>query len=182
MVPVGSRSGNMSGHMSIVGRNLGAYYINQFSKTSADAVIEFDGYSLADLTSLQEDSDNILNDSLNVVRDTSSGWRFAPGFMQVGKVIEKYTDKQVQAFFGIRMYTNRVYRPLGYAGVHWNPLLNWSLGAQVSFGGYGNFRGGMYAGYSGEKLSLSIGTEDITGVILGSQFGQSALIRMSWRI
>lgn len=181
-IPISTKSNNMTGFMSITGRNLGAYYLNSVSSVSADASMQFDGYSIADLVSLQEESGNILNDSLNVSRDTTSGWRMTPGFIQVGKIVEDYTDKQVQAFFGVRMYTNSVYRPLGYAGVHWNPLLNWSLGAQVSFGGYGGFRGGLYAGYSSERILLSMGTEDVLGLISGSQFGQSALIRLTWRI
>lgn len=172
----------MTGFMSISGRNLGAYYLNSVSSVAVDANIQFEGYSIADLVSLEENTQSVLNDSLNVTRDTTSAWRMTPGFIQIGKIVEKYTDKQVQAFFGVRMYTNRVYRPLGYLGIHWTPVLNWSVGAQLSFGGYGNFRGGIYAGYTSDRLSISIGTEDILGVILDSQFGQSALMKLSWNI
>jgi hypothetical protein len=181
-IPIKTVSSNMTGFMSISGRNLGAYYLNSVSSVAVDANIQFEGYSIADLVSLQENTESILNDSLNVARDTTSEWRMTPGFIQVGKIVEKYTDKQVQAFFGVRMYTNRVYRPLGYLGIHWTPVLNWSVGAQLSFGGYGNFRGGIYAGYTSDRLSISIGTEDILGVILDSQFGQSALMKLSWNI
>lgn len=180
-IPFSTSSGS-TGFFSITGQNLGAYYLNSVSELSFEANMQLQGYSIADILTLQENAESVLNDSLNVVRDTVSGWRMVPGFIQVGKIVEKYTDKQVQAFYGVRMYTNSVYRPLAYAGVHWTPTLNIALGAQVSFGGYGNFRGGIYAGYVGDNLSISIGSEDIVGVILGSQFGQSALIRMSWNI
>lgn len=180
-IPFSTNSGG-TGFFSITGQNLGAYYLNSVSQLKIETSMQFDGYSIADIVGLQENSESVLNDSLNVVRDTVSGWRMIPGFIQVGKIVEKYTDKQVQAFYGVRMYTNSVYRPLAFAGVHWNPTLQVSLGAQVSFGGYGNFRGGIYAGYTGDNLTISVGSEDIVGVILGNQFGKSALIRMSWNI
>lgn len=179
-IPI-STSG-MTGFMSIKARNLGAYYLTEFTEINAEATTSFSGYSVEELISLTEDADNVLNDSLNVTRDTTSGWRMAPGFIQVGKVVEKYTDRHFQSFFGVRMYTNRIYKPLGYVGAHWAPNLNWCLGAQVSFGGYGNFRGGIYAGYTSEKVALSIGTEDLVGLFANGQYGQSALIRMSWNL
>lgn len=180
-IPVSTHSG-LTGFMSIKGRNIGAYYLNRTEKISASANTSITGYSIEDVISLTEEEGNVLNDSLNVNRDTLSQWRLAPGFIQVGKVVERYTDKQLQAFFGVRMYTNSVYRPLGYIGAHWSPALAWSAGAQVSFGGYGNFRGGFYAGYSADRFSLSIGTEDIIGLLAESQYGQSALMRMSWKL
>jgi hypothetical protein len=180
-IPFTMNSGS-TGFFSITGQNLGAYYLNSVSELSFETVMQFDGYSLADIADIEGNGGSVLEDSLNVVRNSASGWRMLPGFIQVGKLVEKYTDKQIQAFYGVRMYTNSVYRPLAYAGVHWNPTLKLALGAQVSFGGYGNFRGGIYAGYTGDHLSISLGTEDVVGVLFGSQFGKSALIRMSWNI
>lgn len=181
-IPISVPNGNMTGFMSIKARNLGAYYLHETTSISANANTEITGYSIEDIISLGENTESVLNDTLNVARDTSSGWRLAPGFIQVGKVVERYTDKQLQAFFGVRMYTNSIYRPLGYLGAHWTPNSSLAFGAQVSFGGYGNFRGGIYAGYSSDRISISLGTEDLVGLISESQFGQSALIRMSWSL
>ncbi len=171
-----------TGFFSITGQNLGAYYLNSVEELSFESVMQFNGYSITDIISIQDNEGSVLEDSLNVVRSSASGWRMLPGFIQAGKLVEKYTDKQIQAFYGVRIYTNSVYRPLAYAGIHWSPSLKLALGAQVSFGGYGNFRGGIYAGYTGDKLSISLGSEDIVGVLSGSQYGKSVLIRISWNI
>src|SRR5690554_7576462 len=84
-----------------------------------------------------------------------------PGFLQVGKVVLANSPTKVQSFFGVRMYTNRVYRPLIYAGVHYQPINQFSVGAQGSFGGYGNFRLGLYANFVTKQLLIGLGTEDV---------------------
>src|SRR5690554_6384496 len=105
-----------------------------------------------------------------------------PGFLQVGKVVLANSPTKVQSFFGVRMYTNRVYRPLIYAGVHYQPINQFSVGAQASSGGYGKFRLGLYANFVTKQRLVGLGTEDVLGAIFGSQYGHSALLKSACKI
>src|SRR5690554_1576891 len=103
-------------------------------------------------------------------------------FFKWGKLYQPILQKKIQSFFGVRMYTNSVYKPLLYVGVHYQPVSQFSFGAQGSFGGYGVFRLGLYANYSSKNLLIGLGTEDLLGAFLGSQYGHSGLIRLAWKI
>src|SRR5690554_6870902 len=96
-----------------------------------------------------------------------------PGFLQVGMVVLANSPTKVLSFFGVRMYTNRVYRPLIYAGVHYQPINQFSVVAQGYSGGYGNYWWGLDANYVTKQLLIGLGTEDVLGAIFGSQYGHS---------
>lgn len=178
-LPFGN-SESFNGVVSVVGRNLGAYQIHNADFITIDTEQSFTGFSLNEL--LEEDGVEALKDSLNVSETNKSEFKMLPGFLQVGKVVLANSPTKVQSFFGVRMYTNRVYRPLIYAGVHYQPINQFSVGAHGSFGGYGNFRLGLYANYVTKQLLIGLGTEDVLGAIFGSQYGHSGLIRLAWKI
>jgi hypothetical protein len=181
-LPFGSSEGNnFSGTFRLSGRNIGVYKLHEVNRTTIDADIDFSGFSIDQLKTLfdqESESDPALMDSLNVTESNGSLWKFIPGFVQVGKVVEKHKDTKFQSFFGIRMYTTFLYRPLIYAGVDFRPVQNFSIGTQGSYGGYGGFRLGTYANYSADKFSLGLGTEDMLGLVLKSQRGQSLVFRL----
>ena len=181
-IPINAPSSSITGFMTVKVRNLGFIYLNSVEQISVNANIDFEGYSLSDLSTIVENPDSFLNDSINVSRDTSGTWRTTPGFIQVGKTVERHNSNQVQSFFGIRMYVNNIYRPLGFLGLNWSPLEQVAVGAQLAYGGYANFRAGIYVGYMNENLSLSLGSEDVLGLMIDSQFGQSLLMKLSWNI
>jgi hypothetical protein len=180
--PVGN---NFSGTFRLSARNLGVYKLHKVDRTTVDAYTEFNGFSVEDLRTLFDDetaSNPALSDSLNVIESTGSLWKLIPGFIQVGKVVEKNNDNKLQSFFGIRMYTSFLYRPLIYVGADYRPIENISFGAQGTYGGYGSFRLGMYANYSAERFSVGLGSEDLLGLILKNQFGQSLVLRLLMKI
>src|SRR5690554_351851 len=169
-----------NGIINIIGRNIGAYQVHNADFITVDAEQSFSGFALNDL--LNNDGLSSFKDSLNISETSRSGFKVLPGFLQVGKIVTTNSTKVLQSFFGVRMYTNSVYRPLVYAGIHYQPLERFSFGAQGSFGGYGNFRLGFYANYNTEKILIGLGTEDLLGAISGNQYGHSAIIRLAWKI
>lgn len=181
-LPFGQSEGNnFSGIFRISGRNIGVYKLHRVNKTTIDTEADFSGFSIDDLRTLfndEEESSPVLMDTLNINESNGSLWKLIPGFIQVGKVVEKHKDTKLQSFFGIRMYTSFLYRPLIYAGVDYRPVQNFSLGAQGTYGGYGLFRLGLYGNYSVDRFSLGLGSEDLLGLILKNQFGQSLVLRL----
>lgn len=184
-LPFGDPEGNnFSGIFRLSGRNIGVYKLHQVKRTTIDADAEFSGFSIDDVRTLFNDeaeSNPALMDSLNITETNGSLFKFIPGFVQVGKIVEKNKDTQLQSFFGIRMYTTFLYRPLLYVGVDYRPVQNLSFGAQGTYGGYGLLRLGVYCNYSADKFSLGLGSEDLLG-LLKSQHGQSLVLRLSLKI
>ncbi|PHR47356.1 MAG: hypothetical protein COA32_08020 [Fluviicola sp.] len=180
--PFGQSEGNnFSGTFRVSGRNIGVYKLNSVDRISIDADAEFSGFSIEDLRATfnnENESSSPITDSLNITEGNNSFWKFIPGFIQIGKVVDKHSDTKFQSFFGIRMYTSFLYRPLIFAGVDYKPIENFSLGAQGTYGGYGLFRLGMYGSYSAEKFSLGLGSEDLLGLIMKNQYGQSLVLRL----
>lgn len=178
-IPFGTPE-TFNGVISVVGRNIGGYQIHNADFITIDTEQSYSGFALNDL--LDEDGLSSLKDSLNISETSRSRFKVLPGFLQIGKIVSAHSPTKVQSFFGVRMYMNRIYRPLVYAGIHYQPVNQFSFGAQGSFGGYGNFRLGLYANYSLEKIVIGIGTEDLLGAFLGNQYGHSGLIRLAWKI
>lgn len=180
-----SENGDFHGTFRISGRNLGAYKLHQYENTEIDVNAEFSGFSIEEVRGLFGEEGELpseIADSLNMTQSTGSMWKFIPGFIQAGKIVEAHRDSKLQSFFGIRMYTNFLYRPLIFVGGDYHPVENFSFGAQGSYGGYGSFRLGMYANYRTKKLNVGIGTEDLLGLLIKNQFGQSAVIRLSMNL
>jgi hypothetical protein len=177
-IPFGN-SESFSGVMKVTGRNLGFYQLHNAKLQEIDNSISYSGFQLADFAN--DSQMTTLKDTLGVRESTTSPMRLLPGFIQVGKVATADSKHKLQSTFGVRMYTNYFYKPMIYLGVHYQPLTSFSLGSQISYGGYGGFRLGLYANYTAKNIMIGIGTEDILGALLKSQYGHSGLIRLAWK-
>ncbi|MBW7868496.1 MAG: hypothetical protein H3C31_09255 [Brumimicrobium sp.] len=175
----GKPDAKFNGVLNITGRNIGFYYLNDAQKTTIRTKDVFSGFALDDL--FKENVLENLKDTFQIETVQKGQTKLLPGFIQIGKVATVHSSKKLQSIFGIRMYLNRSYKPMLYAGIHYQPFEQFSLGAQGTFGGYGNFRVGLYASYHLENLLISIGTEDILGAVLRSQLGHSILLKVTWR-
>lgn len=176
----------ISGIFQISGKNLGVMYAHQMEQYQLNTNTTYNGFSFNQLSDLinysKEDYSNFF-DSLGFSQSTSSGLMLLPGgSIQAGKIVEATSEKKFQSFFGIRVLTNLVHKPMVYGGGHYS-FNDWiSMGAQLTFGGYGAFRGGLYAHAKFEKWNFGIGTEDAPGFIAKSTFGKSLLMRVTWKI
>lgn len=176
-IPFG-KTEKFNGIIGITARNLGFYALHESRHSKTNTDVSFSGFSFDDL--LGGDVLSSLSDSIRIYHTSENSFKLLPGFFQVGKVVTDNAEKKVQSFFGVRMYATNTYRPMIYAGIHYRPISQFSFGAQGSYGGYGNFRLGLYANYTGESFVISAGTEDLLGVMLKSQFGKTALIKIAW--
>lgn len=173
-------SSKFNGIISIQGRNIGFVKLRNTTRYNFDIDEEYSGFSISDLTA--ESKLPSLMDTLGIESGEKSIYRLLPGFVQVGKIAAVNSEKKVQSFFGLRMYTTKLYRPLIYAGAHYRVNHEFSLGGQIAYGGYGGLRLGIYFNYNTENVVVGLGTEDILGLLLKKQYGHSGLIRIAWKL
>lgn len=174
--------GLFDGFVQIAGRNLGAVNIHRIEQWSMRNDGTYAGFTFSDIISaLNEEGDIAILDSLGIEQRQNNAWVALPGYVQIGKIVDDLSENPFQLFFGARMYTTMAYFPMVYAGSHYTISPQFSLGAQATFGGFGNFRGGLYAMYHSNNLAIGAGTEDIVGVIPAIGFGRSAVIRMTYK-
>lgn len=176
--------GYIDGFIKITGRNLGAVRLHKLNEIRLEGTASFNGFQFSDFNDLAENENfyDRLEDSLSVSNRTNGKWVALPGFVQVGKIVDHTGDQKLQPFFGARMYASFGYLPLVYFGGHYRATETIAFGGQISYGGFGDFRMGMYAGYNDERFALSLGSQDVLGVFLDSQYGQSLIIRFQWNI
>lgn len=168
-------------YIQILAKNVGMAYLFEDQKYyRIDTTIQFSGLEFEDVI-----GDNaILNDSIDVFATlgVSSETRrravLLPGFIQVGKIVDLHQAKRVQSFFGIRLYPSIIYSPYAYAGLHIKTTDWFSVGANLGYGGFTNFRGGLYANMDFEKVSLGLASENIIGLVSKKGSGQSLFIRL----
>ena len=176
--------GYIDGFIKITGRNLGAVRMHKLNQIGLEGTAAFDGFQFSDFNDLAENENfyDRLTDSVSITDRTNGRWVALPGFVQVGKIVDHTGDRKLQSFFGARMYATFGYLPMVYFGGHYRATETIAFGGQVSYGGFGNFRSGVYAGYNDGRYSLSIGSQDFLGLLLNSQYGQSLIIRLQWNI
>ena len=176
----------ISGFFQITARNIGLVHLTNMDEFRLRSQGVFDGWTiseLADISNYNEGDVAYLKDSLGFTQSSSNVLKVIPnGFIQAGKIVETNTEKRFQSFFGIRMRTNEIYRPLFYLGGDMKLTNQLSSGIQLSCFGYGGLRGGWYINGSFNKISLGIGTEDLIGLISKNLFGKSALIQLNWKL
>jgi hypothetical protein len=180
--PVSLNSESVS-FVQIQAKNLGFFSVNNPLQTYAiDTTIAFDGFrfdALFDGVTNLENGADVL-DSIGVVTGKSKGYRFLPGFLQAGKIIDEHSTKKIQGFFGVRMYLAVAYSPMLFAGIQYKPAQKFAVGGTVRYGGFSNTNIGMYVQYVGKKVSLGVASENAFGFITKRASGQSLVTRLRW--
>lgn len=173
--------------MELTVANIGfASVTANMQRYQADSTYSFDGFKLKQLfgegSPFNRDDFSIL-DSLGIQHDSTYTSTFAlPGYIQAGKLIDYSSDKKMQSYFGIRLYPSLKSNPSVYVGAAYKPVKSVLLVANVNYGGFTTFRGGLSAGYLGEKFSVSVGTDDIVGAFYSGAFGKSVYLRSVWNL
>lgn len=171
--------GVFDGYIQISGRNLGFVYMDRLEQFEINSSGEYAGFNFSNVELLQEESIDIA-DTLGFNQSQENGIVATPGFVQISKITNRVYDHKFKPFFGARFYPTFGYFPMVFLGGQLKFLENFDAGAQVSYGGYGNLRGGLYVSYQNRNFAVSLGTEDIHGAILQSGFGRSALLRIQY--
>lgn len=177
--------GDKKAIIQFTAKNIGlVHYYTGLQSYSVDSVYQYDGLAINQLygdNSLFKD-DFSLMDTLDVQQAVHKSNVMLPGYFQIGKIVDDNQQSKWQSFFGIRLYPTLAYNPMLYAGAHFK-INNWfETGIQTSYGGFSDFRVGVYSNIRYKKWSLGIASQDIYGTISKNGFGQSLLFRMRCKI
>ncbi len=168
-------------YIQILAKNVGMAYLFEGQKYyRIDTTIQFSGLEFEDVigdNAIIADSIDVLA-SLGVSSEIRKRAVLLPGFIQVGKIVDLHSAKKMQSFFGIRLYPSIIYSPYAYAGLHYKTTDWLSFGANIGYGGFTNFRGGLYANMNFKKISVGLASENIIGLVSKKGSGQSLFIRL----
>jgi hypothetical protein len=165
--------------------NLGLAFLNQpLTRYQFNDTIDYSGFTVKDLIDENSalNSDFSLLDSLGIEKKEGRSITTIPSYIQVEKMIDQFSVKKLQVFFGLRLFASIQGVPTGFAGLYYKPTKNFALSSSVAYGGFGNFRGGFYLNYQFEKGLIVIGSDDIYGTISKNGFGKSLNARLVWRM
>lgn len=169
----------------VLAQNFGAAYIyNGLTAYSVDSSYTYSGFDFDALTSDANafSDDFSLLDSMGIEKKTIKRVVALPGYLQVAKLVDPTSAKKLESYFGIRVYPTFGTVPQVFAGLYWKPTKAFHFSGSVTYGGFGNFRGGLYAVLNTTPMQWMIGTEDVFGTVSKSGFGQSFVTRLVWKI
>ncbi|MFN5844118.1 MAG: hypothetical protein ACK46O_00275, partial [Flavobacteriia bacterium] len=181
--PVSFRNDKTS-YIQILMKNAGvAFFSEPVRRFSANTTFNYTGFTFEQIY-----GDNAVIDDINVLDTlgfdslTVKKYRILPGFIQVGKIIDEMDTSRFQGYYGVRMYTTLSYAPMVYAGVHLKATENWGFGLNAGYGGYTQFRLGLYAQAKIKEFSFGLASEDLIGIISKNGRGASFVGRLSYRL
>ena len=168
-------------YIQIQAKNVGMAYLYQDQKYyRIDTTIQFSGLEFEDVigdNAIDFDSVDVL-ETMGISSSLKNRAVLLPGFIQIGKIVDLHQTKRLQSFFGIRLYPSLIYSPYAYAGLHYRTTDWLSFGANIGYGGFTNFRGGLYASVDVKKFSVGLATENIVGLVSKKGSGQSLYLRL----
>ncbi|XOV67265.1 MAG: hypothetical protein ACFHU9_16740 [Fluviicola sp.] len=163
-------------YLQFKSQNLGfAYMYEPQSRYSFDTTIVFDGFRFEQLVAESgyfSDSISIL-DTLGIRSQDVNSVFLLPGFIQVSKMVDNNSDKQLQSFFGLRVYPTLIFSPLGFAGADYRFNDHIHAGASVTFGGFAGLRFGAYGQFNWDKFGLGVGSDNFSGFMRSGGNGTS---------
>jgi hypothetical protein len=171
-------------YIQILVKNFGvAIFSEPVHRYSADTTFTYTGFTFDQVYGDNAVINNInVLDTLGFTSYSVSKYRLIPGFLQAGKIIDEMDSSRFQGFYGIRMYTTLAYAPMVFAGVHLKATDRIAVGVNAGYGGFTQFRLGLYAQFRYKGFSFSAATEDVYGMISKNGKGASIVGRISYRI
>lgn len=165
-------------------KNLGGVFIPSTKVYEADSAFIYKGFSYDQLFGGASpiDSNFSILDTLNVRSMEKSTFQFLPVFIQFGKIVDDLNTNKVQAFYGVRLFPTLYFIPQIFGGVNYKPIKQLSIGASLAYGGFTNFRCGIYASANIKNVSIGFSTENLLGLFSKNGFGKAAALRFNWKI
>lgn len=172
-------------YMQFKAENLGFGYMYEAQRKYAfDTLITYDGFRFQQLIG----EGNYFSDTINIMdtlgiksSEVNSGF-LLPGFIQVGKMVDRNAEYDLQSFFGIRIYPTLIYSPFAYAGVDYRFSDHIRAGASVSYGGFSGIRLGAYGQFDWDRIGVGIGSDNFSGFMRSGGNGTSMYIRAVCRL
>ena len=169
----------------VMAQNMGAAYIyNGMQKIAVDSNYSYSGFDFETLTSDSNPfgDDFSIIDSLGIEKRDVKRFVPLPGYVQVAKLVDVTSAKKVQSFFGIRLYPTFSSIPQLFAGAYWKPTELLHVAGSVTYGGFGNFRGGLFLTLNLKQVNWMLGTEDVFGGVSKKGYGESLVTKLIWKI
>ena len=176
----GKPEDKFKGVLSFTVKDLGFVYSSEVNNIDVLRELTFEGATFQDARSIfNKDAEEIL-DTLGISQNKAAKLRMLPAMIEVAKRVEESRKDKWQSFFGVRLYPNLASVPLAYAGAHLRINQRFSAGAQLSYGGFGGLRAGVYTRVKWSKLHLHIASRDLLGLVSKQGRGNALQIGLSW--
>ncbi|MBL4862729.1 MAG: hypothetical protein JKY09_06910 [Crocinitomicaceae bacterium] len=172
-------------HIQFLARNVGFAYMYEKQKAyTFDTTLIFTGFRFDQLIGensiLNEHTD--LLDSMGIHSSEVNRTFMLPGYLQIGKMVDKQSEYKLQSFFGVRLYPTLIYSPFIFAGADYKAT-NWlHVGGNLSFGGFAGFKTGVYTSFDWGKCNIGMATDNLVGLIHRKGNGESLFIRLKCAI
>jgi hypothetical protein len=164
--------------------NLGVGFLPDVKRYAADSSFNFEGFTFDQLfgdANLIDSSFSFL-DTLNIQQKDMNMVKVLPVFIQAGKIVSNSSDKLVQSFYGFRLYPTLTTVPQVYGGINLKAHKNLNVGLNAAFGGYSNFRYGIYLSYQLKSFNVGLATENLVGAFSKKGMGESINCRIRWAL
>lgn len=124
-----------------------------------------------------------LLDSLGIKKtEDKNQFFFLPGFLQIGKIADAMSNRNLQSIFGIRMYFIAGYSPLLYVGGNYKLGKYLQIGCVGSYGGFTNFRASVFGALRLNHLTIKLASEDIYGSFSNQGRGQAYTFSFNYNL
>ena len=150
-------------------------------KQEIDTNYNYQGFEVEDLLNGINSpfSNTDLGDTLGFVSTKSSYTQFLPFTFSFSKVVDPNSESKLQAYYGVRLRAKANYKPLIFAGVHYQFVKNYFASLYASFGGYGGFRAGIQLGGKvGKHMQFNVNTGDLVGMISKQGYGRDLGVQL----
>jgi hypothetical protein len=168
--------------IQLTAQNVGFVRYNRASfQYDVDTNYRYTGFTLNQIQNLSQNDAFSLADTLNIQRQSGGQTVWLPGFLQVAKIVDRNSANAFQSFFGLNVFTQIIYLPQAFAGIHWQANRTFSAGLHGSYGGFGGARIGFYADALLGQFRIGLSSQDVLGTIANSGYGHSLLFRLAWQ-
>ena len=170
------RNENERIYFQLLARNIGVVCLPKVQSYNINNTLNYNAYTIDELlnaSTVFNDAEGV-SDSFSDSISEETRFMILPGFLQFTKLVDRSSQKVVQGFYGARAYLSSSFMPMFFGGIDMKTSSWYRLGLQASYGGFSNFRWGMYSEISFPKFNLGIASEN-----LFSKTGESIIIRMT---
>lgn len=170
------RNENERIYFQLLARNIGVVCLPKVQSYNINNTLNYNAYTIDELlnaSTVFNDAEGV-SDSFSDSITEETRFMILPGLLQFTKLVDRSSQKVVQGFYGARAYLSSSFMPMFFGGIDMKTSSWYRLGLQASYGGFSNFRWGMYSEISFPKFNLGIASEN-----LFSKTGESIIIRMT---
>jgi len=168
--------------LQLTAQNVGFVRYNRASfQYDIDTNYRYTGFTLNQIQNFSQDEAFSVADTLNLVRQSGGQTVWLPGFLQIAKIVDRNSEHAFQSFFGVNVFTQIIYLPQAFAGIHWQANSIFSAGLHGSYGGFGGARIGFYADALFGQFRIGLSSQDVLGTVANKGYGQSLLFRLTWQ-